>query len=227
MAGNVKNICEPLPCLTTLRDGIELRIEKSPISYSLAMQEMQTRVTAIQQGDAPGLVWFLEHPSLYTMGTSAKKSDIIDHNRHPIYGTGRGGQVTYHGPGQRIVYLMLNLQQLNIGADLRAYVFLLEQWLMGALKELGIAAERRDGRRGLWVNKINNIDAKIAAIGVRIQKWVTSHGIALNVCPDLSNYEAIVPCGLRNYAVTSVQECGITTTQQQVDQALIKNFNFH
>lgn len=187
------------------------------VPYEEAVAIMNVRVKAIQKGSEPELLWALEHPSLYTLGTSAKRDDILDHSL-PAFETGRGGEVTYHGPGQRVLYAMLDLNKRN--KDLRAYVWSLEEWLLLTLKEFGVEAFRREGRVGLWVPENEVVDNKIAAIGVRISKWVTFHGIALNVNPDLSHYEGIVPCGIRGHGVTSLQKLGINATLHDVDQAL-------
>ncbi|HBN23126.1 MAG TPA: lipoate-protein ligase B [Holosporales bacterium] len=200
------------------------------VPYEEAVSTMKTRVKAIQEGGEPELLWALEHPSLYTLGTSAKREDILDESL-PSFKTGRGGEVTYHGPGQRVVYAMLNLN--NRTKDLRAYVWSLEEWLLLTLKEFGIEAFRRKGRVGLWVPEKStattamgeSIDHKIAAIGVRVSKWVTFHGVALNVSPDLSHFEGIVPCGIRGHGVTSLHKLGINATLSDVDQTLKITFS--
>ena len=184
---------------------------------------MEQRVIGIQNHNKVSeLVWLLEHPPLYTAGTSANMKDILDSSLCPVYQTGRGGQVTYHGPGQRLAYVMLDLQQRN--PDIRAYVFALEQWLINTLDEFGIEALRRKGRIGLWVVNKRGQDNKIAAIGVRVKKWVTLHGVALNVHPDLSYYKGIVPCGIRDHGVTSMHDLGICASMAEVDQVLYKHF---
>ncbi len=195
-------------------------INTSPVPYPEALEVMESRVTAIQQGSEPELVWLLEHDPVYTLGTSAHTSDVLN-NSLPTYATGRGGKVTYHGPGQRVGYVMLDLNQRV--RDLRAYVHALEAWLILTLAQFGLKAERRQGRVGLWVNHGGD-ERKIAAIGVRVQKWVTSHGFALNVNPNLQHFQGIIPCGLTQYGVTSLYDLGIQCAMNEVDQALQDNF---
>jgi lipoyl(octanoyl) transferase len=183
---------------------------------------MEARVAAIQEGKAGGLVWLVEHPPLYTAGTSARDSDLID-PRFPVHKTGRGGQFTYHGPGQRVAYVMMDLKRWN--PDVRAYVCALERWLKAALARFGVAAEHRDGRVGLWVpmepyGGRPGEEAKIAALGVRVRRWVTYHGVAVNLDPDLSHYAGIVPCGIREHGVTSLKALGIRATLADLDSAL-------
>lgn len=186
---------------------------------------MAERVTAIQQGAADELVWMVEHPPLYTLGTSAKAGDVLAGGRFPTYETGRGGQVTYHGPGQQVVYLMRDLKRHAgpSGPDLRAYVQQLEQWIIVTFAAFGIEGFIREGRVGVWVNTPTG-ESKIAALGVRVQKWVTSHGIALNVAPDLSHYAGIVPCGIREFGVTSLQQLGVDASMGAVQQMLQQKF---
>lgn len=194
--------------------------EPSPISYPAAMQRMQQHVGALQAGTAGELGWMLEHTPLYTAGTSAKAGDLLN-SQFPVFETGRGGQYTYHGPGQRVVYLMLDLKAR--GRDVRAYVQQLEAWIIATLAQFGVEGFTRDGRIGVWVQTPMG-EAKIAALGVRVQQWVTSHGIALNVSPDLSHYAGIVPCGIREFGVTSLKALGIDASMQDVDAALKKQF---
>lgn len=195
--------------------------------YPAALEAMAARVSAIQQGAAEELVWMVEHPPLYTMGTSAKETDLMGTSPFPVYPTGRGGQVTYHGPGQRVAYVMRNLKHHAAAQgqepDIRAYVKDLEQWLILTLREFGITGMIRDGRVGVWVETPTG-EAKIAALGVRVQKWVTSHGISLNVNPDLSHYAGIIPCGIREFGVTSLAALGIKVTMEQVDAVLKQTF---
>jgi lipoyl(octanoyl) transferase len=186
--------------------------------YRAAEAAMKARAAAIAAGEARELVWLLEHPPLYTAGTSARAEDLIDASRFPVYETGRGGQFTYHGPGQRIVYLMLDLKRRR--PDVRAYVRSLEAWLIDALADLGVTAERREGRVGLWVAHADGREDKIAAIGVRLSRWVSTHGISLNVAPDLSHYAGIVPCGISEHGVTSLKALGIDASMADVDAAL-------
>ena len=193
-----------------------------PVAYQQAVGFMEARVRAIREGTEAELVWLLEHPHIYTAGTSAKQSDIVDQNRCPVHVTGRGGQVTYHGPGQRVAYVMLDLQKRQ--PDLQAYVRDLEQWIINTLLEFNIAAERRKGRVGLWVSSDDGKEAKVAAIGVRVKQWVTFHGIALNVDPDLSYYQGIVPCGIRDHGITSMAKLGVEVTLQEVDDVLKRQF---
>lgn len=188
---------------------------------------MAARVKAVQDGTAEELVWLLEHPPLYTAGTSAKTADLVQPERFSVFETGRGGQYTYHGPGQRIAYLVTNLKQqaeMRGGSpDLRVYVQQLENWVIHSLESLGVHGFLREGRVGVWVNTPSG-EAKIAALGVRVQKWVTSHGIALNVNPDLSHYSGIVPCGISQYGVTSLHALGVMATMDEVDAALHASF---
>ena len=185
---------------------------------------MEARVAAIRSDAQGELVWLVEHPPLYTAGTSAKASDLLD-ARFPVYETGRGGQLTYHGPGQRVAYVMLDLKRRN--PDVRAYVAGLEDWIMRALAIFGVIAERRPGRVGLWVamdryGGLPGTEAKIAAIGVRVRHWITYHGAAINLAPDLSHYAGIVPCGIREHGVTSLKALGIGATMEDLDRALIE-----
>ena len=189
--------------------------------YGAAVAAMGARAEAIWRGEVPELVWLLEHPPLYTAGTSAKAEDMLS-PRFPVFQTGRGGQYTYHGPGQRIAYVMLDLRQR--GQDVRAYVHNLEEWLIRSLGLLGVEAVRRENRVGLWVPRPDGRDDKIAAIGVRIRRWVTLHGVALNVSPDLSHYAGIIPCGIREHGVTSLAALGKTTDMEKVDAALRQSF---
>lgn len=192
--------------------------------YELALKIMQQRVQNIAEGEADELVWLLQHPSLYTAGTSAKRSDLLD-ARFPVYEAGRGGEYTYHGPGQRVAYAMLDLNQR--GRDVRAYVKKLEQWIILTLREFGIEGFTRKERIGVWVHVSGPIktEKKIAALGIRLRKWVSFHGIALNVMPDLSHYSGIVPCGISDYGVTSFQELGIDASMKDIDAALQKQFS--
>ncbi len=192
-----------------------------PVGYEEAVRAMEERVRAIREEGAKGLVWLLEHPPLYTAGTSAKSKDLINNN-FPVYEAGRGGQYTYHGPGQRVGYVMLDLHQR--GSDLRRYICDLEEWMILALKDFDVTGERREGSVGIWV-KTQNTEAKIAAIGVRVRKWVTYHGVALNLDPDLSHYNGIVPCGIREYGVTSLAKLGVTATMADLDSALRRSWD--
>jgi lipoyl(octanoyl) transferase len=197
---------------------IEWRISDAPVPYDAAIAAMEARVAAIRAGAAPGLVWLLEHPPLYTAGTSARPDDLIAPDLLPVFSSGRGGQYTYHGPGQRVGYVMLDLQKR--GADLRAYVRDLEEWLIRTLQRFNVKGERRDGRVGIWIAEGGGKESKIAAIGVRIRHWVSFHGVSLNVEPDLSHYRGIVPCGISEHGMTSLAALGITATMPEVDAAL-------
>ena len=199
-------------------DEIEWRISDAPVPYREAEAAMDARVEAIRAGTAPELVWLLEHPPLYTAGTSARGDDLIEPGLLPVYRTGRGGQFTYHGPGQRVAYVMLDLKAR--GADVRAYVHDLEEWLIRALARFNVKGERRAGRVGIWIDEGGGRESKIAAIGVRIRHWVTLHGVSLNVDPDLSHFGGIVPCGISAHGVTSLHDLGIPVSMADVDVAL-------
>jgi lipoyl(octanoyl) transferase len=206
--------------------AVEWRISDSPVPYPEAIAAMEARVAAIATHQAPELVWLLEHPALYTSGTSGKAADLLD-ARFPVFATGRGGQITYHGPGQRVVYLMLDLKQRR--PDVRAYVAGLEQWIIRTLAAFNVKGERREDRVGVWVerpDKGEGFEDKIAAIGVRVRRWVSFHGIAINVEPDLRHFEAIVPCGVADprYGVTSLVDLGHPVTMTDVDIALRQAF---
>ena len=203
--------------------AVEWRISEAPVAYPEAVAAMEARVAAIRDGRAPELVWLLEHPPLYTAGTSARDEDLVDPERFPVYRTGRGGQYTYHGPGQRVAYVMLDLQRR--GRDLRRYVCDLEDWLIRTLASFNVKGERREGRVGIWIDQARlggpaGREDKIAAVGVRVRRWVTYHGIALNVEPDLGHFDGIVPCGVREHGVTSLVDLGLPVTLADVDVAL-------
>ena len=201
---------------------VEWRVSGRPVPYGQAVADMEERVAAIRTGAGPELVWLLEHPPLFTAGTSARPEDLLDSLGLPVFATGRGGQYTYHGPGQRVAYVMLDLKQR--GADVRAYVGRLEAWLIAALAEFGVRAGRREGLVGVWVAKAGR-EAKIAAIGVRVRHWVTYHGVSLNVAPNLDNYRGIVPCGIDDAGVTSLADLGVAASLEDIDQALRKTFD--
>ena len=203
----------------------EWRISDAPVPYDRAVQEMEERVAAIAEGRAPELVWLLEHPPLYTAGTSAEEHDLVEPDRFPVFRTGRGGQYTYHGPGQRVAYVMLDLKRRK--PDVRAFVGDLERWLIATLAEFNVTGELREGRVGVWVRRPEKgltAEDKIADIGVRIRKWVTFHGVSLNVDPDLDHFTGIVPCGISQHGVTSLADLGITATMADVDIALKRKF---
>jgi lipoyl(octanoyl) transferase len=191
------------------------------VQYPDALARMDAEVAAIAKGDAPERVWLLEHPPLYTAGTSAVQADLVDPERFPVYATGRGGQFTYHGPGQRVAYVMLDLKRR--GSDVRAFVAGLEDWIIGALQELGVIGERREDRVGVWVRHQND-ESKIAAIGIRVRHWVSLHGISLNVAPELSHFTGIVPCGVTEHGVTSLRDLGLAATMADADDALARTF---
>ena len=200
--------------------GIEWHVSRRLVPYQDAVRAMEARVEGISAGTCSEQIWLLEHPPLYTAGTSAKVTDILN-ARLPVYKTGRGGQLTYHGPGQRVAYVMLNLK--NRKADVRSFVRDLEEWLILTLKKIGVTGERRAGRVGIWVQN-GYQEEKIAAIGVRLRRWVTFHGVSLNVDPDLSHYSGIVPCGVKEYGVTSLSALGNSAKMADVDAALKESF---
>ena len=211
--------------------AVEWRVSKAPVPYPEAIAAMEARVAAIASRQAPELVWLLEHPPLYTSGTSGKADDLLD-ARFPVFSTGRGGQLTYHGPGQRVAYVMLDLKPRC--PDVRAYVAVLEEWIIQALAAFEAKGERREDRVGVWVARPDKgsgfedsgFEDKIAAIGVRLRRWVSFHGISLNVEPDLTHFDAIVPCGVADprYGVTSLAGLGLTPTMADVDIALRRAF---
>lgn len=207
----------------TTAAGIEWRISDSLVAYPDALDEMEARVRAIKDGTANELVWLLEHPPLYTAGTSADISDLVDPERFPVYDAGRGGQYTYHGPGQRVVYFLLDLNKR--GKDVRQFVYSLEEVIVQSLAKFGITAERRKGRVGVWVEHADGREDKIAAIGVRVRQWVTYHGIAINLAPDLSHFTGIVPCGISEHGVTSMRELGLGTTMSELDTVIKQVFD--
>ncbi|MBX3508317.1 MAG: lipoyl(octanoyl) transferase LipB [Parvibaculum sp.] len=216
---------KPLSLPAADAEAPEWRISDAPVPYEAAVREMEERVAAIAEGRAPELVWLLEHPPLYTAGTSAAERDLVDPGRFPVFQTGRGGQYTYHGPGQRVAYVMLDLKRRT--PDVRAFVGDLERWLIATLAEFNVTGELREGRVGVWVKRPEKgltAEDKIAAIGVRIRKWVTFHGVSLNVDPDLDHFSGIVPCGISQHGVTSLADLGITATMADVDIALKRNF---
>ena len=204
----------------------EWRISDRPVDYHAAVAEMEARVAAIAGGTAPELIWLLEHPPVYTAGTSADPRDLLQADRFPVHSTGRGGQYTYHGPGQRVVYALLDLGAR--GRDLRAYVHGLETWVIETLRQFAIDGERRAGRVGIWVRRSNlNLpqrEDKIAAVGVRVRRWVAYHGISINLDPDLTHFAGIVPCGIAEHGVTSLHDLGQLVTMEELDLALRAGF---
>jgi lipoyl(octanoyl) transferase len=209
------------------RDAVEWRISDRPVAYADAIAFMEGRVEEIFLGTAPETVWLLEHPPLYTAGTSAADAELLDPGKFPVYRTGRGGRYTYHGPGQRVAYVMLDLRKRD--HDVRRFVCDLEDWVIRALMRFNVVGERRDDRVGIWVrrgaahNPASRED-KIAAIGVRVRRWVTYHGVAVNLEPDLSHFAGIVPCGIEGHGVTSLMDLGITATMPELDSALMATF---
>jgi lipoyl(octanoyl) transferase len=206
---------------------VEWRIDRGPLPYATALATMDARAAAVADGSAPELVWLVEHPPLYTAGTSARSAELIE-ARFPVHVAGRGGQFTYHGPGQRVAYVMLDLKRRR--PDVRAYVASLERWLIETLKTFDVVGETRESRVGVWVARPDKpasplgelAEDKIAAIGVRVRRWVTLHGVALNVDPDLTHFSGIAPCGIReaHYGVTSLADLGRPATMAQADAAL-------
>jgi len=201
---------------------VSWQISDTLIPYPDAVAAMDARAGAIADGTAGEAVWLVEHPPCYTAGTSADAADLVAPNRFPVFNTGRGGQFTYHGPGQRVAYAMLDLRAR--GRDVRAYVQNLEGWLIDTLAAFGVDGERREGRVGVWVRRGGGREDKIAAIGVRVKRWVTLHGISLNVEPELDHFSGIVPCGIREHGVTSLVDLGRVVSMEEVDQALRRTF---
>ncbi len=203
----------------------------APVDYAEALAEMEARVAAVAAGEAPELVWLLEHPPLYTAGPSARAEHLIDAGGLPVIETRRGGQYTYHGPGQRVAYAMLRLDRA--GRDVKRFVWLLEAWMIATVARFNIRAERRPGRVGVWVARPDKpplpdgspVEDKIAAIGVRVRRWVSFHGVALNVEPDLARFAGVVPCGISGHGVTSLADLGVTATMADADVALRAAFD--
>jgi lipoyl(octanoyl) transferase len=212
-------------------DKPEWRISDGPVPYAEALAVMDARVADIRAGRERELIWLLEHPPLYTAGTSARPGDLLQPTRFPVHIAGRGGQYTYHGPGQRVAYVMLDLRARR--QDVRRFVFDLEEWTIRTLARFGVTGERREGRVGVWVSRPDKprladgspCDDKIAAIGVRIRHWVSFHGISINLEPDLSHYAGIVPCGIADRGVTSLVDLGLPVTMADLDIALVKTFD--
>ena len=202
-------------------DPVTWEHSDSLVAYPEAMARMDAHVEAIAKGSEPERVWLLEHPPLYTAGTSAHDEDLVERERFPVFRTGRGGQYTYHGPGQRVAYVMLDLKRR--GGDVRAFVAALEQWVIDTLDQFNVKGERREDRVGVWVRRGERED-KIAAIGIRVRHWVTFHGISINVEPDLTHFSGIVPCGIREHGVTSLVDLGLPVTMADLDTALKNTF---
>lgn len=205
---------------------VEWRIEPGLTPYPQALEMMESRAAAIREGKEPELVWLVEHPPLYTAGTSAKSEDLIEAERFPVFAAGRGGEYTYHGPGQRVAYVMLDLKRRR--QDVRAFVAALEEWIIRTLDRFNVRGERREDRVGVWVIRPDRprlpdgavAEDKIAAIGIRLRRWVSFHGIAINVEPELSHFSGIVPCGITGYGVTSLVDLGLPVTMADVDIAM-------
>jgi lipoyl(octanoyl) transferase len=201
---------------------IEWRISPAPVPYPDAVSAMEARVAAIRAGTATELVWLLEHPALYTAGAGTAPSDLLLPDFLPVFSTGRGGKLTYHGPGQRVAYVLLDLARR--GADLRAFVRDLEEWIIRTLASFGVTGERRAGRVGIWVVHADGTEHKIAAIGVRVRRWVSYHGLSINLAPDLGHYRGIVPCGIAEHGVTSLHAEGAAIDMAALDAALASSF---
>ena len=205
---------------------VEWRIEPGLTQYQHALAFMEARADAIRQGSAPEMVWLVEHPPLYTAGTSAKAEDLVEPDRFPVFAAGRGGEYTYHGPGQRVAYVMLDLKRRR--EDVRAFVAALEEWIIRTLGRFNVKGERREDRVGVWVVRPGRprmpdnspTEDKIAAIGIRLRRWVSFHGISINVEPDLSHFSGIVPCGVPDHGVTSLVDLGLPVTMADLDMAL-------
>lgn len=217
---NLESVAAELPSAM-----IEWLISDEPVAYDEAVAFMEARVAAIAQGQAPELIWLLEHPPLYTAGTSAADEELVQPARLPVHKTGRGGRYTYHGPGQRVAYVMLDVRRR--GGDVRAFVTDLEGWIIDTLAAFNIRGETRGDRVGVWVRRPEKGDGaedKIAAIGIRLRRWISFHGVSINVEPELSHFDGIVPCGIRDQGVTSFADLGLTTTMMDVDIALRSAF---
>lgn len=208
-----------------LAPAVDWAISDRPVEYPFALEAMRIRAAAIRDNGSPELIWLLEHPPLYTAGTGAKESNLLASSSLPVYRTGRGGQFTYHGPGQRVAYVMLDLKKR--GLDIRAFVTRLEAWIIGTLAQFNVTGETRRDRVGVWITRPSpegRIEEKIAAIGLRVSRGVSTHGLSINVDPDLAHYGGIVPCGIREHGVTSLADLGLPVTNYDVDVALRTNF---
>lgn len=203
-----------------LTDEIEWRVSAELVPYPEALAFMEERAAAIRAGTAPECIWLLEHPPLFTAGTSADPAELFNPQGFPVFEAGRGGRYTYHGPGQRVGYLLLDLDRR--GRDIRAFVRALEEWMIRSLGDLGVAAHRAEGRIGIWVGE-GGSEAKIGALGVRVRRWVTLHGFSINVAPDLAHFTGIVPCGIAEFGVTSLQQLGKKAGTAELDAALRRN----
>jgi lipoyl(octanoyl) transferase len=205
----------------TLPSGIEWIVSDEAVTYPVALTWMETRAANVATGQAPECVWLLEHPPLYTAGTSADPSELHD-ERFPVFRAGRGGRYTYHGPGQRIGYLILDLSKR--GRDVRCFVHAIEGWMIAALAQLGVRARREQGRIGIWTDDPVSGEAKIGAIGIRVRHWISLHGFSLNIAPDLTHFDGIVPCGISEFSVTSLSKLGVNPLMTTVDAALLSGF---
>ena len=210
---------------------LQWEISEGEVNYDTALEKMDNHVQKMISGETDEKIWLLEHPSLYTAGTSANKKDLVEPDRFPVIKTKRGGQYTYHGPGQRVVYVMLDLNKR--GKDIKKFIEKLEAWIILSLAEFNIVGQRRSGRVGIWIERLDkpkNADGllgeeKIAAIGVRVRKWITFHGLSINVDPDLSHFQGIVPCGIKEHGVTSLVDLGLPVSMTDLDIALKKSFS--
>ena len=207
--------------MSQISGDIEWKVSDGPVAYEEALAFMEQRAAAIRAGEARECVWLLEHPPLFTAGTSADPAELMNPQDFPVFDAGRGGRYTYHGPGQRVGYVMLDLEKR--GKDIRCFVHALEGWMIDTLKEFGVSARRAPGRIGIWVGEGRD-EAKIGALGVRVKRWVTLHGFALNVAPDLSHFTGIVPCGIADFGVTSLAKLGKQMPLTRVDAALKHSF---
>lgn len=194
-------------------------IDKGFQEYEPCLSSMEKTVADIHGGKDSDQIWLLEHPALYTAGTSANENDLLS-SQFPVYQTGRGGEYTYHGPGQRVAYVMMDLKKVSQGPDVKKYIWMLEEWIIQTLSEFDIKGERREGRVGIWVIMPDGAESKIAAIGVRIRHWITFHGIAINLNPDLSHFDGIVPCGISNHGVTCIHDLNPDISMNDLDAAL-------
>ena len=206
--------------IPTSENAVDWCPEEGLVPYARAVEKMQARASAIREQATPDAVWLVEHPPLYTAGTSANDADLLDKEKFPVFKTGRGGQHTYHGPGQRVGYVMMDLKKRN--SDVRQFVHDLEEWMIQTAAHFDVTALRREGRVGIWVprNDGSGLDDKIGAIGVRVRKWVSFHGIAFNVHPDLSHFSGIVPCGVAEHGVTSLRALGVDASMNEVDKVM-------
>ena len=209
------------PMCREMNGEIEWRTSVDLVPYESALAEMEARAAAVRAGEAKELVWLLQHPPLFTAGTSADPAELFNPQGFPVFEAGRGGRYTYHGPGQRVGYLVLDLEKR--GRDIRCFVHSLEGWMIAALAQIGVSARREPGRIGIWTGEGAD-EAKIGAIGVRVRRWVTMHGFSINVAPDLTHFGGIVPCGIAEYGVTSLERLGLDPSMELLDRALERSF---